>query len=326
MTFQRLLLAFAMLVLAACSWPGETEMFGTEQVIPRPDGVLIVYSKSWSRDRWRLPMDHGSSSVETARVHQAFFYPADGGAAQPVPLDLAIDQENIAPGLRPDIPLMTWRGNVLVPGICRERADMTLDCSAVPGGSIGQVHRRIEDVSLKGNRLVLARGPDGSSDCAVDVSGIGTGAGNGWQLAHYPGRGTYLLDKGNADLPLYRLQCGQHPQRLAALAVPGARWTEVIDIAPGSDPANPRVLYSSEDRFETAILRDMTSEIAALDTGAIHRDDAFFLDHTGERIVLEDDLLERRAPGLTLTVYAVATGLRSRLAWTHAYAPWPDRP
>lgn len=326
MTIRRLLLALTMLGLTACSLAGETEMFGAEQVIPRPDGVLIVYSKSWSRDRWRMPMDHGASSVETARVHQAFFYPADGGAAQPVPLDLAIDQENIAEGLRPDIPLLTWRDNALVPGICRERADVTLDCSAVPGGSIRQVHRRIEDVSLSGDRLVLARGRDGSADCAVDLTGIGTAAQDDWLLAHYPGRGTYLLDNGDAAMPLYRLQCGQRPQRLSALAVPGAGWTEVIDIAPGPNPANPRVLYSSADRFETAIVRDMTREIAVLDTGAIHRSDAFFLDHTGERIVLEDDRLVRRAPGLTLTVYAVATGLRSRLTWNHAYAHWPDRP
>jgi hypothetical protein len=325
MTIRSLALASLILGLAACSGLGGSVMDSAVRVIPRPDGVAVVYSRSWWRDRWRMPMDHGAASVEVAEVHQAFLYPADGGAPRPIPIDLAIDHENIAEGLRPDIPHLTWRNGAIVPGICREATDMTLDCSAVPGGTIWQRHR-IEDVSVSGNRLVLARGPDGSANCAVDMSAIGRVDGNEWLLAHFPGRGTYLVDDGNPAMPLYRLQCRQAPLRLTDLAVPGAEWTEVIDIVPGRNPANPLVLYSSRSRFQTAILRDMTREIAALNTGAVERSSIFFLDYTGERIVLEDDAILRQTPGLNLTIYNMTTRRRTRLSWNHAYAPWPERP
>ncbi len=93
--------ALLLVLIAGCS---ETAYEHARMVVPRPDGVLVIYQKSWSRERFRMPMDHGSSHVETAAVHQAFFYPADGCAPRAVPLDLAVDYENQEPGPAPGFP------------------------------------------------------------------------------------------------------------------------------------------------------------------------------------------------------------------------------
>lgn len=320
---KQLALAALLLLLAACS---EHTLDGGSRVLPRPDGVLVIYQKTWYRDRWRLPMDHSAAEETTAQVYQAVLYPATGGPPHIVPLDLAVDFDNLPAGLVADYPMLVWRNNALAAELCREGPDMSVDCSTVPSAAVGQVHGRIEDVAQDGTRLVLAQGPDGSANCAVDLATVDPTGRADLILAHYPGRGSYLFDRGDADLPLYRLQCGQAPALLTNLAVPGVEWTEVIDIAPGPDPANPLVLYSTRARFEQAIVRDMHHEIVALDTGAIARSDAYFLDASGARVVLADDGLFRHSPGLKLTVYTVATAERRTLEWNHALPPYPDRP
>ena len=331
---HRALLAPLLLLLTACSGLTEHSSEGGDRVIPRPDGVLVVYQKAWERNRFRMPMDHGPATETTAAVYQAFLYPADGGAPRPVPLDLAVDYDNLSPDQRFDLPLLTWRDGRILPSACRDGADMDLDCSGIAAASIFQLRGRIEDVSLQGRRLMLARGPDGATDCLVDLSAISTSPpvaaypvdASQWTLAHFPGSGTYLVDKSSPALPLYRLQCGQPPERLADLAVPGTEWTEVIDIAPGPDASNPLVLFSTRDRFQQVILRDMQREIVALDTDANDRNRAYFLDASGARIVLADDGIFRETPGLKLTLFTVATGERRKLTWSHAWARWPDKP
>ena len=80
-------LAALILLLAlttSCGW-GEIADQNVHRVIPRPDGVLVIYQQNWSRKRFRMPMDHGSATVDVAAVHQAFLYPADGSAPRAVP-------------------------------------------------------------------------------------------------------------------------------------------------------------------------------------------------------------------------------------------------
>lgn len=334
---MRRFLVATLLLLTACSGLTEHSSEGGDRVIPRPDGVLVIYQKVWERNRFRMPMDHGSATETTAEVYQAFLYPANGGPPRHVPLNLAVDYDNLSPDLRFDLPLFTWRNGSIVPSACRDDADdheTNLDCSGVAAASIFQLRGRIEDASLQGQRLMLARGPDGSADCLVALSAIGTSPpvaaypveANQWTLVHFPGSGTYLLDKSSPELPLYRLQCGHPPERLANLALAGSQWTEIIDIVPGPDPSNPLILYSTSERFRQAILRDLRREIVALDTGANDRNRAYFLDATGDRIVLADDGIFRETPGLELTLYTVATRERRKLSWSHAWARWPDKP
>lgn len=309
-------------------------------VVARPDGVLVIYKKEWWKERFRAPMDHGSDQTVLAAVHQAFLYPAEGGEPRAIPLDLVADYENGDPQLRADLPLLTWTPDGLKAEVCREELDMSMECGDLPGTHIAQVQGRIEDAQFDGDTLVLAIGPDGSRDCRVDLSTLAphpkvtvhenedeVPLGPRLKLAHFPGRGSYLLDTHEPDQPLYRLTCGKAPARLASLSVNDDEgWTEIYDIVPTADPANPRVIYSTRARFEEAILRDMKGEIWAKNVGPSERSDVQFLDQEGDRLILSNDWIFRKGPGLKLEMLDVTSGKHSTLSWDHDYAPWPDRP
>lgn len=331
-----LVLSLAALAQSACAREQTRETGFLE--ISRPDGVLIVYQKEWWEDRYRAPMDHGSDQTTLAVVYQAFLYPANGSEPRPVPLDLVADYENGDPSLRPDLPILTWTEQGLEAEVCRETTAMALDCGDDRAASIAQVRGRIEDAALADDVLTLANGPDGSANCRIDLETIvtditppktemGFDPGPRWKLAHFPGRGSYLLDEYDPGRPLYLLTCGHPPKKLTDLREdPSGGWIEIIDVAPTANPANPRVLYSTRVRFEEAILRDMTSEIWASKVGALKRSDVGFLDQEGDRLILSSDWLFRKTPGLTLKVLDIASGAQSELSWEHPYADWSARP
>ena len=320
------------LMLASCGTSTDTSPFA---IVNRADGVLIVWEKSWYKDRFRLPMDHGASATLQAQVFQAFDYPADGG--EPLAIAVSFTSDESKDGGDGDYPAVSLRDGALDVRACAEPGRVMgatgFLCSNRLAYFVGQIARRSEDVLMDGNVLVLAVGPGGEADCRVDLSALLEGVPNRllqtpFRLAHFPGRGSYLAKVVGEALPVYRLQCGQAPQLLGDFAMHDPDgWTELQDIAPGADPAQPRVLLRTSARFDQAIVATPAGELFAAPADPVRSDDwAFLTADAGEIIISADYIFLEQAPRLMLGLVNIESGAKRTLDFRHEFAAWPKKP
>ncbi len=319
------------LLLASCGTSTETGLY---TIINQPDGVTMVWTKYWYKDRLRMPMDHGSDHTLQAQVFQAFHYSADGSDPQPIPVDYSVELK-ANPTLSAD-PAIIWRNGALDVRRCTERGRISggrgLPCSARRSNLIGQFARRSEDALLDGSVLVLPIGPASERNCRINLKPLLKGYSapaeqTTFRLAHYPGRASYLAKVVGETLPVYRLQCGQLPQLLGDFAIHDAGdWTDIVDIAPGSNPAQPRILLRTQARNQ-AIVTNPQGEIFSVQADPVGTNDFAFLTADAQEIILKTDYLFRDpSPRLTLELANINTGARRKLDFRHKFAPWPVKP
>jgi hypothetical protein len=323
-------IAAILLAAMALSSCGKRTDTSADIVINRPDGVVIVWSKNWWKERFRAPMDHGAAETLQAKVFQAFHYPANGGPPVPIAVDFAADGSDV-------FPAVSWRDESLDVRECAETGRViggaAFHCSMAGDNFLGQIARRSEDATMDGMVLLLAVGPGGETDCRVDLTGLLAGLSprleqTSFKLAHFPGRGSYLAQVIGEALPIYRLQCGQSPQLLGDLALHEAGgWTELHDIAPGPDPAQPRVALRTSARYTEAIIATPAGELFAAPLDAVRSDSLAFLTADAREIITAVDyLFTENAPRLTLGLVNIETGARRTLDFRHDFEPWQDKP
>jgi hypothetical protein len=320
------------LLLTSCGTSTSTSPYA---VINQSDGVTIVWSKDWYRDRIRMPMDHGAAQTLQAQVFQAFHYSSDGSEPQPMPVGYSVDLTT-NPTPLPD-PAISWRNGALDVRRCAEperiSGPLGFPCSAKESNLIGQIARRSEDAVLDGRVLVLPIGPASERDCRINLKPLlegysGRAEQTPFRLAHFPGRGSYLAKVVGETMPVYRLQCGLSPQLLGDFAIHDAGgWTSIVDIAPGSNPAQPRILLRTQSRHNEAIVANPQGEIFSVQADAVRSDNVAFLTADAQEIITKADRhFSDPSPRLTLELTNIDTGARRKLDFRHKFAQWPVKP
>ena len=320
------------LMLASCGTSTSTSPYA---IINQSDGVTIVWSKDWYKDRLRMPMDHGAAQTLQARVFQAFHYSSDGSDPQPMPVGYSVDL-TASPTHSTD-PAISWRNGALDVRRCAEPERISggrgLPCSSTGSNLIGQFAYRSEDALLAGTVLVLPIGPASERDCRINLKPLlegysGRAEQTLFRLAHYPGRASYLAKVVGDTLPVYRLQCGQSPQLLGNFAVHDAgSWTSIIDIAPGSNPAQPRILFRTQSRHNEAIVANPQGEIFSVQVDAILSNYLAFLTADAQEIITNADFpFSDSSPRLTLEIANIENGAQRKLDFSHKFARWPVKP